>query len=61
MIHMTHGIIQPAGQSRFSLAASCTEAQGEHFAYFISSSVDRDLETTLQNTYIYKNIVFLVL
>ena len=44
MILMTRGIIQPAGQSRFRLAAPCAEAQGGHFAYFISSSADRDSE-----------------
>ena len=54
MIRMARGIIQPAGQSPFRLAASCAEAQVGHFAYFISSSVDCDSETTLQNTYIHK-------
>ena len=54
MIRMTRGIIQPGGQSRFRLAASCAEAEGGQFAYFISSSVGRDSETTLQNAYINK-------
>jgi hypothetical protein len=42
MICMTLGIIQPGGQSRFRLAASCAEAQDGKFVYFISSSVGRD-------------------
>jgi len=57
MIRITRGITQPAsqpaGRSRFRLVASCAEAPGAHFAYFISSSLGHDSETTLQKAYIY--------
>jgi hypothetical protein len=59
MIRTTRGIIQSVGQSLIRLAASCVEAQGGHFVYFISSPLGRESETTLQNTYIKKSKFYL--
>jgi hypothetical protein len=54
MICMTRGIIQPGRRSRFRFAANYVDAQCGHFAYFISSSLGRDSETTLQKAYIHQ-------
>ena len=51
---------QPDGRSRFRLVASCAEAPGAHFAYFIPSLLGHDSETTLQKAYIQKQTSFLL-